>query len=50
MPPFGADLSKDEARALIYGMPYKEWQQLYQKEASPEAKAKFAQASVATHK
>lgn len=38
----GIDLAKDDARALIYGMPYKDWQQLYQNEASPEALAKFA--------
>lgn len=38
----GIDLAKDDARALIYGMPYKDWQQLNQKEASPEALAKFA--------
>lgn len=37
----GLSLSKDDARALIYGMPYKEWQQRYQKDASPEALAKF---------
>ncbi len=37
----GIALSKDEARALIYGMPYKEWQQRYQKDASPEALAKL---------
>lgn len=41
----GIEVSKDDARALIYGMPYKEWQQRYQTEASPEAKAKFAQSS-----
>ncbi len=37
----GIELGKDDARALIYGMPYKEWQQRYQKDASAEALAKF---------
>ncbi|CAN1723028.1 DUF1244 domain-containing protein [Hyphomicrobium sp. 1Nfss2.1] len=46
----GIELAKDEVRALIYGMPYKEWQQRYQTEASPEAKAKFAQSSTGGHK
>ncbi len=41
----GIALDKDDARALIYGMPYKEWQQRYQKDAGPEALAKFAQSS-----
>lgn len=39
----GIALAKDDARAFIYGMPYKDWQQLHQTEASPEALAKFAQ-------
>lgn len=41
----GIALGKDEARALIYGMPYKEWQQRYQKDASAEALAKFEESS-----
>ena len=35
-------LSKDESREIVYGMPYAEWQQRYQTEASPEAAAAFA--------
>ena len=31
----GLDLGKDAARQIVYGMPYKEWQQRYQTEASP---------------
>jgi len=27
----GEDISKDEARELIYGMPHKEWKEKYQK-------------------
>jgi hypothetical protein len=30
------DLSKDEARAAIYGMPFEEWKDKYQKQATPE--------------
>ncbi len=37
----GIDLSYDEAREIIYGMPYKEWTAKYQKEATPEQKRKF---------
>jgi hypothetical protein len=40
----GLAISKDEARELIYGMPYEEWKAKYQTEASPEAKAKMAAA------
>jgi predicted N-formylglutamate amidohydrolase len=38
----GRPLSKDESRALIYGMPYEEWRARYQKEATKEQKAAFA--------
>ena len=41
----GIDLSKDAAREIVYGMPYKEWQALHQKEATAEQKAAFAQSS-----
>jgi hypothetical protein len=37
----GNTLSKDEAREIVYGMPYKEWQAKYQKEATPEKLAAF---------
>jgi uncharacterized protein len=30
----GVALSKDEAREIVYGMPYAEWQAKHQKEAS----------------
>lgn len=32
----GQDMSKDEAREIIYGMPYDDWKQKYQKEATSE--------------
>ncbi len=37
----GVDISKDDARARVYGMPYAEWKARYQKEASAEQKAAF---------
>jgi hypothetical protein len=37
----GLDLTNDEAREMIYGMPYKDWQAKYQKEASAEKLAAF---------
>jgi len=37
----GLQLSKDEAREIIYGMPYREWQAKYQKEATAEQQAAF---------
>jgi hypothetical protein len=39
----GLDLSKDESREIVYGMPYREWQARYQTDASPEQQAAFAQ-------
>ena len=45
----GHAISKDEARETIYGMPYKEWQAKYQKEATPEQKAAFDKASPHRH-
>ena len=37
----GLDLSKDAARARVYGMPYAEWKERYQGEATPEQLAAF---------
>ena len=37
----GHEISKDEAREIVYGMPYKDWQAKYQKEAPAEQKAAF---------
>ena len=37
----GLELTKDGAREIIYGMPYKDWQAQNQKEASPAQKAAF---------
>ena len=38
----GIALADPDAREIVYGMPYKEWQAKYQKEASAEQKAGFA--------
>jgi hypothetical protein len=35
------ELSKDEAREIVYGMPYQEWQSRHQKDANAEQRAKF---------
>ena len=37
----GGTLSKDGAREIVYGMPYKEWQARHQKDATPDQKAAF---------
>ena len=38
----GVQITPDEAREEIYGMPYAEWKAKYQKEASAEQQATFA--------
>jgi len=38
------DVTKDDARARVYGMPQAEWKARYQKDASPEQKAAFEKA------
>lgn len=37
----GLDISKDEARERVYGMPYADWKAKYQTEATPEQMAAF---------
>ena len=39
----GIGMDYEEARAIIYGMPYANWKQKYQTEASPDQKEKFDQ-------
>ncbi|MFP3942870.1 MAG: DUF1244 domain-containing protein [Alphaproteobacteria bacterium] len=43
----GLGLSKEEAREIVYGMPYSEWKAKYQKEATPEQVAAFEAAQKA---
>ncbi|GAC1340807.1 MAG: DUF1244 domain-containing protein [Acetobacteraceae bacterium] len=41
----GVTLSDPDAREIVYGMPYKQWQAQHQREASPEQKAALAAAN-----
>jgi hypothetical protein len=37
----GVEISKDESRRIVYGMPYDEWRNLHQSDASNAQKAAF---------
>lgn len=37
----GIEMSYDEARELVYGMPYSEWKSKHQRDATPEQQAAF---------
>ncbi len=37
----GVDLTKDQSREIVYGMPYADWQQKYQLDAPEAKKAEF---------
>ncbi|MDX6749023.1 DUF1244 domain-containing protein [Geminicoccaceae bacterium 1502E] len=37
----GLEVSYEEAREIVYGMPYEEWKARHQTEATPEQKAKL---------
>jgi hypothetical protein len=37
----GVDVSKDESREIVYGMPYEDWKNLNQNQASDAQKAAF---------
>lgn len=41
----GESVSYDQARELVYGMPYETWKQQYQQEATAAQKEKFAAAT-----
>ena len=41
----GTTIADADAREIVYGMPYKDWQAKYQKDASAEQKAAFAKAN-----
>ncbi len=41
----GIALDKDGAREIVYGMPFNEWRDKYQTEATAEQQAKFAEAN-----
>ena len=40
----GADMTKDESREAVYGMPYETWKSTYQGSASPEQLAAMKKA------
>jgi uncharacterized protein len=37
----GIELSRDDGRAQVYGMPYAEWKAKHQTQASPDQQAQF---------
>jgi uncharacterized protein len=37
----GESMTEDQAKEIVYGMPYSEWKTLHQHEASPEQMKKF---------
>ena len=37
----GIEMSYDEAREVVYGMPYEQWKHRYQQEATAEQQQKF---------
>jgi hypothetical protein len=41
----GVPLTKDESRALVYGMPYEEWKSKHQREAGTDQQAAFGAAA-----
>jgi hypothetical protein len=45
----GLTLTKEQAREIVYGMPYAEWQAKHQRAASPEQLAAFEQARPKDH-
>ncbi len=44
----GATIDYDEARELVYGMPYGEWKEKYQTPATPEQMAAFEKGKPST--
>ena len=44
----GLEISYEEAREIVYGMPHSEWKALYQNEASRDQKDAFVEASEQT--
>jgi len=46
----GLDISKDQARERVYGMPYSEWKEKHQKPATDEQMAAFKARQAAKEK
>lgn len=45
----GEEISKDQAREIVYGMPYSEWKDKYQTEATADQVARFESAKPQDH-
>ena len=45
----GLDLSREEAREIVYGMPYSEWKAKHQSEASPDQLKQYEAAKPKDH-
>lgn len=45
----GLTMTRDEAREIVYGMPYSEWRKQHQREATPEQKAAFTASKPHSH-
>jgi len=45
----GIDMDLEEAREIVYGMPYGEWKKKYQAEATPEQQAAYAEVHQQQH-
>jgi hypothetical protein len=41
------EISKADAREIVYGMPFEDWKARYQKESTPEQQSRFAAAAKA---
>ena len=46
----GAPMTKDEARAMVYGMPFAEWKARHQRDATPEHVAAVEAAQANRHR
>ena len=44
----GHEMSYEDAREIVYGIPYSEWKDKYQKEATAEQKAAYAERKAAS--
>ena len=46
----GVNIDKEDLRTQVYGMPYDQWRQLYQREATPDQLKAFAQTPIGRQK
>ena len=46
----GIDIDYEDARELVYGMPYSEWKEKHQQKATPEQLARFNEIEAAKNK